>query len=151
MSYHSVTSKSSTFQVHGGPSILSMNKYIYKATLQSWITSAFLQVQFRESGTCHGFVLWIDWLINEDAILSTGPGMIAGSSKTCYGTFGNNCVNALNIPDKRYWKQAVKLLSKPADIRCDGNISSAELEASFDPSKGDLVMKHAFTRIGDTM
>lgn len=36
-----------------------------------------LQVEFTESGICHGFVLWIDWMMDSSTKLSTGPG-------TCY-------------------------------------------------------------------
>ncbi|GER28048.1 protein arginine N-methyltransferase 7 [Striga asiatica] len=78
------------------------------------------RVQFTEVGECHGFVLWIDWILNEEdhIILSTGP-------------------------DKRHWKQAVKLWKKPAEIR-PGNLSSTEVEAFFDPSNGELILKHEF-------
>ncbi|KAL6550145.1 Protein arginine N-methyltransferase 7 [Orobanche minor] len=78
------------------------------------------QVQFRESGMCHGFVLWIDWVMDaeDNIILSTGP-------------------------DERHCKQAVKLLKKPAEIRADV-FHSAEIETFFDPSSGELILKHAF-------
>ncbi|GFQ01327.1 protein arginine n-methyltransferase 1.6 [Phtheirospermum japonicum] len=78
------------------------------------------QVPFRESGVCHGFVLWIDWVMDEEntIILTTGP-------------------------DKRHWKQAVKLLTKPVEVRAD-DFSLMEIEACFDPSNGELYLKHAF-------
>ncbi|CAA0842318.1 Protein arginine N-methyltransferase 1.6 [Striga hermonthica] len=78
------------------------------------------RVQFTEVGECHGFVLWIDWIVNEEdhIIFSTGP-------------------------DKRHWKQAVKLWKKPAEVR-PGNLSSMEVEAFFDPSNGELILKHEF-------
>ncbi|KAK6137578.1 hypothetical protein DH2020_028682 [Rehmannia glutinosa] len=71
-------------------------------------------------GMCHGFVLWIDWVMDarDNIVLSTGP-------------------------DKRYWKQAVKLLSKPVEVR-DDDSSSTEIEAFFDPCNGELILKHAF-------
>ncbi|KAL3647182.1 Protein arginine N-methyltransferase 7 [Castilleja foliolosa] len=80
-----------------------------------------IQVPFRESGMCHGFVLWIDWVMDaqDTIILTTGP-------------------------DKRYWKQAIKLLKKPVEVRADV-FSSMEIEACFDPSNGELILKHAFT------
>lgn len=36
------------------------------------------QVEFTEPGICHGFALWIDWVMDSDGsiVLSTGPGMI---------------------------------------------------------------------------
>ncbi|KAL0395237.1 UNVERIFIED_CONTAM: protein arginine N-methyltransferase 1.6 [Sesamum latifolium] len=78
------------------------------------------QVQFRESGMCHGFVLWIDWVLDaeDNTVLSTGP-------------------------DKRHWKQAVKLLNEPVEVG-NANIFSTEIEAFFDPSNGELSLKHAF-------
>ncbi|KAH6822280.1 protein arginine methyltransferase 7 [Perilla frutescens var. hirtella] len=78
------------------------------------------KAQFRESGTCHGFVLWIDWAMDMDdnTLLSTGP-------------------------DKRHWKQAVKLLNEPVEVG-KGDLFCTELEAFFDPSNGELVLNHAF-------
>ncbi|KAG6427752.1 hypothetical protein SASPL_111999 [Salvia splendens] len=66
------------------------------------------KVQFRESGMCHGFVLWIDYVMDTEnnAVLSTGP-------------------------DKRHWKQCVKLLNEPVEVGHDG-LSSTEIEASFE-------------------
>ncbi|XP_027080548.2 protein arginine N-methyltransferase 1.6 isoform X1 [Coffea arabica] len=81
------------------------------------------QVEFTESGICHGFVLWIDWMMDSSTELSTGP-------------------------DKRYWKQAVKLLNKPVAAGSQGltlaDCSSIEIKASFDPSSGDLNIKYVF-------
>ncbi|XP_054823296.1 protein arginine N-methyltransferase 1.6 [Prosopis cineraria] len=78
------------------------------------------QVKFIKNGVCHGFVLWIDWVMDlQNAIvLSTGP-------------------------DKRYWKQGVKLLATPRAVgpqgsRNVGESCSAVVEASFDPSNGGL-------------
>ena len=36
-----------------------------------------LQVEFIETGICHGFVLWIDWVMDAESftVLATGPGM----------------------------------------------------------------------------
>lgn len=36
-----------------------------------------LQVEFISHGKCHGFVLWIDWVMDaeESIVLSTGPGV----------------------------------------------------------------------------
>ncbi|KAL0324474.1 UNVERIFIED_CONTAM: protein arginine N-methyltransferase 1.6 [Sesamum calycinum] len=78
------------------------------------------QVPFRESGMCHGFVLWIDWVLDgeDNTVLSTGP-------------------------DKRHWKQAVKLLNEPVEVG-HAEFSSTEMEAFFDPSNGELTLKHAF-------
>ncbi|KAJ6942794.1 protein arginine N-methyltransferase 1.6 [Populus alba x Populus x berolinensis] len=81
------------------------------------------QVEFTEQGMCHGFVLWIDWVMDakNSVVLTTGP-------------------------DERYWKQGVKLLSQPVAVggrgSSTGNCCSTLLEASFDPSSGELAVKH---------
>lgn len=50
----------------------------------------------------------------------------------------------LNVDsDKRYWKQGVKLLAKPVGV--GESCSSAVIEASFNPSSGDLDITHAFS------
>ncbi|XP_028070567.1 protein arginine N-methyltransferase 1.6-like [Camellia sinensis] len=84
-----------------------------------------VQVEFTEPGICHGFVLWIDWVMDIDnsIVLSTGP-------------------------DKRYWKQGIKLLAKPVTVGIHGSSRgniSAEIEASFNPSNGEIDIKYAFT------
>lgn len=45
--------------------------------------------------------------------------------------------------DKRHWKQAVKLLNEPVEVG-NGDLSSTEIEAFFDPSNGELILNHAF-------
>ncbi|OAY67121.1 Protein arginine N-methyltransferase 7 [Ananas comosus] len=78
------------------------------------------EIEFSTPGTCHGFALWIDWLIDErDSIsISTGP------------------VN-------RHWKQGVQLINKPVVV----NVAScyAKIEASFEPSIGELSIKPSFS------
>ena len=54
------------------------------------------------------------------------------------------------ISDKRYWKQGVKLLAKPVAVGVPGSSSPGEcshalIEASFEPSNGELVIKHVFS------
>ncbi|WVY95421.1 hypothetical protein V8G54_034509 [Vigna mungo] len=51
------------------------------------------QVKFTKRGVCHGFVLWIDWVMDlqNSIVISTGP-------------------------DKKYWKQGVKLLGTPRTV-----------------------------------
>ncbi|KAL2321576.1 hypothetical protein Fmac_025955 [Flemingia macrophylla] len=77
------------------------------------------QVQFTKSGVCHGFVLWIDWVMDlqNSVVISTGP-------------------------DRRYWKQGVKLLGTPrtvgSQILRNVQTCSAVLEAVFNPLKGEL-------------
>ncbi|KAA8522229.1 hypothetical protein F0562_012902 [Nyssa sinensis] len=84
------------------------------------------QVKFTEPGICHGFVLWIDWVMDmeESIVLSTGP-------------------------VQRYWKQGVKLLTKPVAVGIRGSsigeCCSAEIEAVFDPSGGELIIKYALS------
>ncbi|PKA60675.1 Protein arginine N-methyltransferase 7 [Apostasia shenzhenica] len=74
-----------------------------------------IKMDFSVPGTCHGFALWIDWVVDEESsiIISTGP------------------VN-------RYWKQGVKLLSEPVKVNPG---SSVEIEASFDPSTLDITVE----------
>ncbi|XP_058740699.1 uncharacterized protein LOC131612984 [Vicia villosa] len=38
-----------------------------------------LQVKFTKTGVCHGFVLWIDWVMDSQSsvVISTGPGFDA--------------------------------------------------------------------------
>ncbi|XP_031248511.1 protein arginine N-methyltransferase 1.6-like [Pistacia vera] len=85
------------------------------------------QVEFMESGICHGFALWIDWVIDAEnkIVVSTGP-------------------------DKRYWKQGVKLLASPVAVGIGGAertgiCCSTLVEASFDPSSGELNIQHTFS------
>ncbi|XWS61986.1 hypothetical protein CRYUN_Cryun07bG0172100 [Craigia yunnanensis] len=85
------------------------------------------QVQFTEHGICHGFVLWMDWVMDVDnsIVVSTGP-------------------------DHRYSKQGVKLLTKPIAVGIHGSKSTREfgstvMEASFDPASSELIIKHAFS------
>ncbi|OWM86439.1 hypothetical protein CDL15_Pgr021526 [Punica granatum] len=82
------------------------------------------KVEFSEAGTCHGFVFWIDWVMDaeDSVVISTGPG-------------------------ERYWKQGVKLLPKPEVVEKRGSgspdrTSSLVMEVSFDPSNGQLSIKH---------
>lgn len=79
------------------------------------------QVKFTKTGVCHGFVLWIDWVMDlqNSVVISTGP-------------------------DKRYWKQGIKLLATPRTVGPQGSTdvqaccSAGALEAFFDPSNGEL-------------
>ncbi|XP_071705417.1 protein arginine N-methyltransferase 7 [Rutidosis leptorrhynchoides] len=78
------------------------------------------KVEFVESGVCHGFALWIDWVMDStnDIIVSTGP-------------------------DQRYWKQGVKLLSEPLVVGNNENVNgicSTVVNAFFDSSSGDLLV-----------
>ncbi|KDP39866.1 hypothetical protein JCGZ_03397 [Jatropha curcas] len=52
-----------------------------------------VQVEFTEPGICHGFVLWIDWVMDakNSVVLSGGP-------------------------DQRFYKQGVKLLAQPVAV-----------------------------------
>ncbi|XP_057978253.1 protein arginine N-methyltransferase 1.6 isoform X2 [Malania oleifera] len=85
------------------------------------------KVQFNNSGTCHGFVFWIDWMMDSknSIVISTGP-------------------------DKKYWKQGVKLVANPVAVAVHGSVSigeccSAAVEASFDPSSGGLNVEYEFS------
>ncbi|TYH81423.1 hypothetical protein ES332_D03G199400v1 [Gossypium tomentosum] len=85
-----------------------------------------IKVKFTEGGICHGFVLWVDWIMDTDnsIVISTGP-------------------------EHRYWKQGVKLLSKPVAVGINGCNSNSEygstiVEALLEPSSSELILKHAF-------
>lgn len=82
------------------------------------------QVEFTETGICHGFALWIDWVMdtNNSIVISAGP-------------------------DQRYWKQGVKLLAEPVNVGIHGSSTgsiSAEIQASFNPSSGELDFDYVF-------
>lgn len=58
--------------------------------------------------------------------------------------------NYIVMSDKRYWKQGVKLLATPVAVGIEGSSSPSEcchalMEASFEPSNGELVVKHVFS------
>ncbi|PWA45607.1 protein arginine methyltransferase 7 [Artemisia annua] len=78
------------------------------------------KVEFTEAGVCHGFALWIDWVMDSanNIVISTGP-------------------------DRRYWKQGVKLLGEPLIVGKNiAGICSTVIEASFDSSSGELSVKN---------
>lgn len=89
--------------------------------------SGSVEVGFTESGTCHGIVMWIDWVMDAEnsLVYTTGP-------------------------DKRHWKQGVKLLERPAVVRSsksgsNAGFCSAKINTSFDPSSGDLAIFLSFS------
>ncbi|XP_021747007.1 protein arginine N-methyltransferase 7-like isoform X2 [Chenopodium quinoa] len=84
------------------------------------------KVKFTGTGICHGFVLWIDWVLSaeNDSVVSTGP-------------------------DHRQWKQGVKLLKTPVAVSSQDHMSSddfhsVEMEANFDSANGDLMIQYVF-------
>ncbi|XP_037423854.1 protein arginine N-methyltransferase 7-like [Triticum dicoccoides] len=79
------------------------------------------KIEFSDAGTCHGFAVWIDWVLDEknSIVISTGP-------------------------DTRYWKQGVRLLSKPVEVN-PADDSAALVEASFDPASGDITFSSSFS------
>uniref|UniRef100_A0A7N0U0C4 Protein arginine N-methyltransferase n=1 Tax=Kalanchoe fedtschenkoi TaxID=63787 RepID=A0A7N0U0C4_KALFE len=83
------------------------------------------KIELTKPGVCHGLVFWIEWVMDEEEsiVISTGP-------------------------DKRYWKQGVKLLATPKAIETNdatrGSKASCTIEASFDPSHGELTVHHIF-------
>ncbi|KAJ8449400.1 hypothetical protein Cgig2_002532 [Carnegiea gigantea] len=86
------------------------------------------KVQFAKTGVCHGFALWIDWVLDTESgiLVSTGP-------------------------DSRYWKQGVKLLANPVSIGSRDLLHSdeyhcVEIDATFDSSSGDLMVRDSFLR-----
>ncbi|XP_078173348.1 protein arginine methyltransferase 7 [Carex rostrata] len=82
-----------------------------------------LKMEFLKPGLCHGFAVWVDWVLDEKSsnIVSTGP-------------------------DSRYWKQGVQLLSVPQPIHSI-MASCAEVEASFDHLTGELRIKSSFSQL----
>ncbi|KAF7092624.1 hypothetical protein CFC21_095089, partial [Triticum aestivum] len=78
------------------------------------------KIEFADAGMCHGFAVWIDWVLDEknSIVISTGP-------------------------DSRYWKQGVQLLSKPVEV--NPAESAALVEASFDPASGDITFNSSFS------
>ncbi|CAN8324804.1 unnamed protein product [Cochlearia groenlandica] len=81
-----------------------------------------VQFEFIEPGVCHGIALWMDWVMDKEnlTVISTGP-------------------------DERYWKQGVKLFSKPVTVREEGP-SYIEIQASLDPSSnGELIITHTLS------
>ncbi|KAH9610704.1 hypothetical protein KSS87_001495 [Heliosperma pusillum] len=87
------------------------------------------KVEFIKSGICHGFVIWIDWLLDaqNDIMVSTGP-------------------------DHRLWRQGVKLLAEPVTVGNHGvkhsEVSTlVDIKAVFDSSAGELLIEHAFGRL----
>lgn len=140
-------------------------------------SSYFMQIKFSEPGLCHGFALWIDWVMDEknSIVLATGPGLyhyeslvqfqyswcpILSSLNVWWKTTYDLCkiqdirshilfflfifiLIGLLISDSRYWKQGVKLLSKPVEV----NVVEcfAEIEAFFEPSTGEVTIKSSFS------
>ncbi|KAI3711061.1 hypothetical protein L2E82_40868 [Cichorium intybus] len=81
------------------------------------------KVEFSEPGLCHGFALWIDWVMDS-----------------------TNNILISTAPDQRYWKQGVKLLSEPLLVANDGGgVCSTLIEAYFDSSSGDLLVNNSYT------
>ncbi|PNT76727.1 hypothetical protein BRADI_1g52270v3 [Brachypodium distachyon] len=80
----------------------------------------YTKIEFADVGICHGFAVWIDWVLDEknSIVLSTGP-------------------------DNRYWKQGVQLLSKPVEVSPAN--SAVHVEASFDPDSGELTFHSLFS------
>uniref|UniRef100_A0A0E0A3X1 Protein arginine N-methyltransferase domain-containing protein n=1 Tax=Oryza glumipatula TaxID=40148 RepID=A0A0E0A3X1_9ORYZ len=78
------------------------------------------KIEFSHDGTCHGFAVWIDWVLDErkSVVLTTGP-------------------------DNRYWKQGVQLFSKPVEVNPGKSVM--HVEASFDPSTGEITFSSSST------
>ncbi|XP_062227817.1 protein arginine N-methyltransferase 7 isoform X2 [Phragmites australis] len=74
------------------------------------------KVEFAHDGICHGFAVWIDWVLDEKKSVVIAAG-----------------------PESRYWKQGVQLLSKPVQVN-PGN-SVMHVEAYLDPGTGELTFK----------
>ncbi|KAJ1257534.1 hypothetical protein BS78_10G003500 [Paspalum vaginatum] len=77
------------------------------------------KIKFAHDGICHGFAVWIDWVLDEknSIVISTGP-------------------------ESRYWKQGVQLLSKPVQVNPDN--TAMHIEARFDADTGEVSFKTTF-------
>jgi protein arginine N-methyltransferase 7 len=75
-----------------------------------------VKVKSTETGLCHGFAVWIDYVLDatNSTIISTGP-------------------------EKRNWKQGVKLLTSPVEVASHRSIT--EIEAIFNPTTGTHVIE----------
>ncbi|CAL5045114.1 unnamed protein product [Urochloa decumbens] len=74
------------------------------------------KIEFAYDGICHGFAVWIDWVLDEKSltVISTGP-------------------------ESRYWKQGVQLLSRPVQVNPSNSVM--HVEARFDHDTGELTFK----------
>ncbi|KAK3131391.1 hypothetical protein QOZ80_6AG0505780 [Eleusine coracana subsp. coracana] len=74
------------------------------------------KIEFACGGVCHGFAVWIDWVLDEkkSIVIATGP-------------------------ESRYWKQGVQLLSKPVEVNPSSSVM--RVEAYMDPQTGELTFK----------
>ncbi|TVU01219.1 hypothetical protein EJB05_53346, partial [Eragrostis curvula] len=74
------------------------------------------KIEFACDGVCHGFAVWIDWVLDEknSIVIATGP-------------------------ESRYWKQGVQLLSKPVEVNPSSSVM--HVEAYLDPHTGELTFK----------
>jgi len=74
------------------------------------------KIKCAHDGICHGFAVWIDWVLDEknSIVISTGP-------------------------ESRYWKQGVQLLSRPVQVNPVSSVM--HVEAHFDPGTAELVFK----------
>nr|CAB3469178.1 unnamed protein product [Digitaria exilis] len=77
------------------------------------------KIKFAYDGICHGFAVWIDWVLDNKSstVISTGP-------------------------ESRYWKQGVQLLSRPVQVNPSN--SSMHVEAHFDPDTAELSFQAKF-------
>ncbi|KAJ7521637.1 hypothetical protein O6H91_19G062300 [Diphasiastrum complanatum] len=74
----------------------------------------FVKVPVSKTGTCHGIVLWMDWILDplEQLVLSTGP---------------SDC-------QPSYWKQGVKLFRFPMQVECFHSCLDSQNSSTFSKS-----------------
>ncbi|CAL5045204.1 unnamed protein product [Urochloa decumbens] len=74
------------------------------------------KIEFSYDGICHGFAVWIDWVLDEKSptVISTGL-------------------------ESRYWKQGVQLLSRPVQVNPSNSVMHVEVR--FDHGTGELTFK----------
>lgn len=80
---------------------------------------------FTRSGRCHGAVMWMDYHLTEDIIVSTGLIRPVSEQGQCEWS--------------PHQKQAVFFLSSPCDVAA-GDASQVSYTFTFDPSAGDIRM-----------
>lgn len=129
----------------------------FHQSLNSFIHTI-LQIEFVDDGICHGFAVWIDWVLDKEnsIVISTGPGKDdvhpCGAVYSCiylkilyslgFATESNGHLLIdvwLLSSESRYWKQGVQLLSKPIQVNPANLVM--HIEAHFDAEIGELAFK----------
>ncbi|CAL5050373.1 unnamed protein product [Urochloa decumbens] len=78
------------------------------------------KIEFAYDGICHGFAVWIDWVLDEKSptVISTGP-------------------------ESRYWKQGVQLLSRPVQVNPSNSVMHVEVGESSSGVSCSVKLSHS--------